>query len=193
MYLDDIVKDLLIDAGGAPRFVVKDRLLRALREFMRASDAWIHSVTDFAVQRGEAHYTIEPPEHTKVGRVMKVGKRMPVGTTGRKLPGYIQGPSSQAITLDPIPSQDEVVNLVMSLIPLRTLAELPDDLYDTWQDGIRSACLFDLYAMKDQPWSDPQLANYHMGVRDAEINRAQQVVVAGHSQGIIEVTIPRFG
>jgi hypothetical protein len=55
---------------------------------------------------------------------------------------------------------DKTIDVTYSLLPIGN--ELPDDVVKRHYEAIVSCALFDLFNMPGKPWSNPQMANYHL-------------------------------
>jgi hypothetical protein len=89
-------------------------------------------------------------------------------------------------------TDNTTVDVTYSLLPIGN--ELPDDVVKRHYEAIVSCALFDLFNMPGKPWSNPQMANYHLqkyrialgdAMRDNNTNGAvfhQQVCVAENTE-----------
>lgn len=84
--------------------------------------------------------------------------RQPVGC-----PKHYFRPSPDTVRLVPAPIEAGVLSVTLALTPLRTATTLPSFLFDNCWEAIEHGALYKLLSIRNRPWSDLSLAEFHRG------------------------------
>ena len=185
-YVEELLPEAMIEAQGCPEPLIVRHLRTAMVEFYRESKAWRYTTEPASVTVGERAVELDLPTGTAVLRVYwaKLAGKVLQAVSPRNLREVIARPTGYAINgitrvvyLDSMPDQNYILDGVeanVALLPLRSLEELPDELFDQHRDGILYGALAKLLMMRNVPWSDPQGAMNYQAMANGQMLQAQR-------------------
>lgn len=171
---------VLPDVPGVANRLATQKIREAVIEFCRRTLLYKHNPAAINIVGGTAAYTVTPPAGTVVSdftHVLVNGKQVDPQT-----PAWLDqnvtnwrttatGPAraylvtmSGQIKLVPTPPDSIASGLVVEVALRPTVASTtcPDWLLEDFQEAISHGAKGRLFAMKRKPWTDAQLARFHM-------------------------------
>jgi len=185
-YVEELLPEAMIEAQGCPEPLIVRHLRTAMVEFYRESKAWRFTTEPASVTAGDRVVELDLPTGTAVLRVYwaKLAGKVLQAVSPRNLRDVTARPTGYAINgitrvvhLDSVPDQSYILDGVeanVALLPLRSLEELPDELFDQHRDGILYGALAKLLMMRNVPWSDPQGAMNYQAMANGQMLQAQR-------------------
>lgn len=202
--LSTLLKDILPQTPGVVRAVARRELIAAVKEFFRESHAWRATLEAVDVTATVSDHTAtSPTAEVVVHQVLSVEYMAlqlrpvvarPPGDrpTGTPTQWYSTGTNTFSLWPTPEVTEEDSLIVRVALVPLDTIAELPDEVYRRYTDALRDGALGRLFSHPAKPYSDTALAQYHLRrFRDA-IGQAAGQGKQGHINGQ-NWSFPRFG
>jgi len=210
--LESFLPEILPDVPGCP----SDMAIRALRntivEFCEKSLIHQETLDAITVYENTTDYDLEPPKNYRVQKIMKVwylgqelealapdGIGLPdayrtgiAGYTASKGPpaGYTQK-DVDTFTILPIPDQKYASSLTMrvALVPLRTVTEVADFLFEIWGETLGFGTKARLMLTPGKPYSNTEAANFNQVRYVTGLNDARQRALRGNVRSDLHVTL----
>lgn len=210
--LETFLPEIMPDLPGCP----SDMAIRALRntiiEFCEKS--LIHQVTldPITAYENTTDYDLEPPTGYRVQKIMKMwylGKEMDAlapddiglpdayrtnitGYNASKGPpsGYTQK-DTDTFSILPIPDQkySNAITMRVALVPLRTVTEVEDFLFELWSEVIGFGTKARLMLNPGKPYSNAESATYNQARFISGMNDARQRAVRGNVRSDLRVQL----
>lgn len=197
------LKDILPRTPGVVRSVAKREFLNAAREFYRESGAWREIIESSFLAVSDYTYTVVPENsESEVFQVLSVEvnglpltakSERPFGDrpTGTPTLWYPTAPDSFEVWPEP-DQYDDNIRVRVALLPTDTATTLPDVSYTRHYDALLDGVLSRLYGHPAKPYSNPDIATYHLN----RFRNAIGVASAEQKQGGFagqNWQYPRFG
>lgn len=203
---EDMLPDARPGLPGAADFTILNALRRSAVELCRQSEVWQQQLDAFNAQPNVVQYDLDPPSGARVARIiwLKYAGTKIDPLTERELDGkddgavgpptnYSQSTSAQTLTLYPTPGATDnlLIEIYATLVPLPTATSLPDDLALEYRPGIVAGAKAELMAVSPgMPYHNPQEAGLQGAIGDGWILRAKRRNASG-AQGIPLRAAPR--
>lgn len=210
--LESFLPEILPDVPGCP----SDMAIRALRntiiEFCEKSLIHQDTLDAITVYENITDYDLEPPKNYRVQKIMKVwylGQELEAlapdgiglpdayrtgisGYTASKGPpaGYTQK-DVDTFTILPIPDQKYASALTMrvALVPLRTVTEVADFLFEIWGETLGFGAKARLMLTPGKPYSNAESANFNQVRYMTGLNDARQRALRGNVRSDLQVQL----
>lgn len=195
---EDMLPEVRGIAYGAPDAVLLRALRKSAQELCKSSQCWRETLDDVYTETGVASYELAVPHETTVERIIWVRfgdqavtrqvrpddiLNLPDRTGEPRM--FAQHAHEQALILWPTPGPDEngrVVTVYAALSPTLRSVEIPDGIFDEYQQGIVAAAKADLMLnSQGQQWHNPELGMVQQQIADAVFRRAKRAQHSGHS------------
>lgn len=191
---------------GCPEPTMAQALVDASIAFCDDSMAIRHRLDAFTTFPGEAFYGMDAPAQQTISRVLDVwvnGGRLAAtvadevndGSSSRGSPStfYSRRNDSQLeLVLYPTPDATLNVTAEVALRPLRSATSLENDLFDLWMDAIITGAMSRIYAIPDQPFSSPKLAQENLFMATRLSSKARVDASYGRIRGSGSVRMRPF-
>lgn len=186
IYVDELLPEAMIEAQGCPEPLIERHLRTSMIDFYRVSRAWRYTTEAASVTAGDRAVELDLPNDTAVLRVywaQLAGKDLRavsvrnLSTEVSHPRGYAIDGISRILSLDVIPERSFILDGVVAnvaLLPLRSLDDLPDELFDQHRDGILYGALARLLSMGNVPWANRQGAADYQAMANGVIAQAQR-------------------
>ncbi len=201
--IQDFMTDILLELPAVPRPVATQAIRSALTEFCRDSHAWRVDVYPVAVGANESEVEITPDQSDlKVIGIHKAwldNVPLPVKTAiwmDEHAPEWRAdtGPNLQALiaisasVIRPWPLLTELLTEILKLqaavLPTEATAEVDDDIFDQWYEGIAAGAKYRLMMMPGKPWSAPEHAQFHRQRFSDDKSRAKLRAYKGYGGAV---------
>jgi len=181
-FYDWVIPDI---PGYIPGMI--DMALRdAAIEFCEKALIWKETLDPIEITSGVDQYDLSLPAKSVLADVLEAslvnGWLDPINTVGvRNSGGQGRGgaPSGYLfyddtiVTIDPAPTSNDTLNLIVALKPSRASDKLPSFLLERWIDAVAAGAKSRLMRMQKKAWTNPELA----GVNESTFR--DQVATAG--------------
>lgn len=186
IYVDELLPEAMIEAQGCPEPLIERHLRTSMIDFYRASRAWRYTTEAASVTAGDRAVELDLPNDTAVLRVYwaKLADKNLRAVSMRSLSpavgvpqGYAIDGISRTLQLDVLPERSFILDGVVAnvaLLPLRSLENLPDELFDQHRDGILYGALARLLSMGNVPWANRQGAADYQAMANVVVMQAQR-------------------
>lgn len=182
----DMVDELVMEVPSVLEPTALVQLRRAARDFCRDSRIWQRPFTILTIA-GIEDYQLDPVERAAPieiewlsldGELLDGRHSMAtMGNTAKNArrcaPRLYHEFDGGDIRLSPVPDERYTIHGVQSLQPRRDLDEIPDWLADSWGETIIHLAAAKLLLMPNKDWTDPQMAQVHMGEYQKEMLKAK--------------------
>lgn len=173
-------EDLLIDVPECPELKIQDALKRAWQDFCVETGVWQMKLDPIYTAEDVYNYEIWPPDGTRVHLIMWIRDRKtdhPERFSFR--------PPNKVELIRGDEKGERHLDLLVSLKPDRKEGEgVPVFLVDSHGDAVESGALWRLYRVPGQPWTNPELADYHRKVYRAGVVGARVDHQRGYYGGV---------
>lgn len=175
--LSDIAKYVRPDVAGCPDILILDAILRAGKELCKKTKEVKQTISIVTVA-GVANYSINTVTDTLPDEILSVNRTEFDHLTAssfkefddeglNRLSGtpmfyYMEGENQ--LVLGMIPNAVEILEVTIKIRPTEDATTLPDELVTRYKDQIASKAKATLMLMKNQVWSDLELASIHEGL-----------------------------
>lgn len=199
--IDTLVADVLGAKGivGVPPTIAEDAIRKTAIDFCNQTSIWEYE-GGFKTQYNVSDYPITTPDGTRLSTMRWVefnGTRLTPKTGSSNTfycrgCGYtfvMEGKDTLWITPTPVDTTcNDYVAFGAALKPSQDACEIPDFLYEDWNDAITAGAAFRLFSIPKQEWSNSGLAmlnyrEYMRGIARAKLARSQNF-----TQGAVELT-----
>lgn len=208
--IEELVEEVISNLPGCDTMQGEDKLKDTAIEFFRVTGLWKHEMEWINVYADEPLYRLTYPLEAIPEKVKVV--RFNEDSTTKSKPRMLHPMSEEdlrreyngewesiegsplwythitdvlSIRLVPIPiiAYPAALFIRMSVMPTRTAANLPAQLVDRYWPALAAGARYRLAKMKDQPWSDPGLAQvslstYNSGLATGTNDRSQSITGA---------------
>lgn len=186
-------------AADAPSEMLQHVVREAVVRFMRRTRIAVESV-EIDLQCGVREYLVETPECEKIVAIERVLDACAWNSVRADWPsGDLPRPYSwrrdhhhPVVELQYSPKEDDVVRVDYSWTIGRDGCEIPDFIYEEWEEAIKHGALAELLMMPGQEWTRPQMAQYHEGKYNQLVVEAKSRKWHNHTQGAITMNAPSF-
>ena len=172
---DELIPEIIPDVAGCPVPLAKRTFRNACVDFFKRSEAWVHRPAPLTPVKGLTELDIDVPAQTRCHKILtldyKGNKLQPTsevllddrvpcwrGAQGQpkvffKLPG-------NRLRLSPTPVMTEALVMAISvaLTPSRDSTGIDEVVLEEHYEALLAGTFNRLMSMRDQPWSNPQLA-----------------------------------
>lgn len=205
--LSEWIPDILAAKGltGVNVDIAMDALRKTAIDFSTQTTVWEYT-SQFFGQANVRDYPIEVLPGTRVASVAWVkvdgGQLKPAISSGgrstwrsgRDPNTFGGGYSTFAVdgkewVIIPTPQDStSVIEICVALKPTQDACELPDFLYEDWNDAITAGTAVRLFAMPKQEWTNSSLAMMNQREYTREKARARQFKMQGQTQSSVSLT-----
>jgi hypothetical protein len=212
MLVSQFLKYILPDVPGCPNAMAQTELLRAAQELCTKALVWDEWQDPVALEAGVNQIELTAPSGAEVCNIKAVNcgpscplepkdddeirRLMPDWQTAQaNLPVYYNCARDwDSLWIYPIPN-DPTVQLYIQAVyrPLMTATQLPDWFTSEFRDALVAGAKARLMKMRNQQWSEPQLAQAYRAEFDAAVADARIQAEHGKVQGNLTVAPRRFG
>jgi hypothetical protein len=210
--LESFLPEILPDVPGCP----SDMAIRALRstiiEFCEKSFIYQQTLDPITAIENITDYDLDPPSGYRVQKIMKMwylGREMEAlapddiglpdsyrtnitGYNASKGPpaGYTQK-DVDSFTILPIPDQryTNAITMRVALVPLRSVTEVEDFLFELWSEVIGFGTKARLMLNPGKPYSNAEAATYNQVRFAAGLNDARQRAARGNVRSDLRVQL----
>lgn len=200
----DLLRDIEAEVPGCPEPVMDRELHDAAYDFCRRTGIWREELEPITPKADVAEYELTVPFWARAEKVLwgyhgthrmafwtesdvrAANHRAEDDTGDPRHYAMVRGGRNKVV-VHPIPADgDKALTFYALLVPTRSSEELPDWLYDEWQDAIVHGALDRLQRQKAE-WGDPQRAQDHRRDFSREIARAKREAMTGYgAQGQVK-------
>ena len=170
-----------------PRVLVHAEMLRAAREFCEKTHAWRESryvgfganLNESTINAGEGNAFVATISARKKGETTKFGyvtnpDDMSLATG---VPSLWSSKTISKLMISPVPIEQIILQVEIALKPALTGTEIPDEIAETWGEGIADGAVYNLLMMEDTEWYNPDRASFHKNrfdnlITDARIKKS---------------------
>ncbi len=165
-------------ARGCPTPVLTDAVVQAAEDFCERTWLWRGEAVPQGTVADQAEYVVEPDVEPEVEAVVLAVH----GVALNGSPASFTTPTRDTIRFWHAPQADMELTASLVLKPSRDSQNLPDVLWDEWQDAIAAGARFKLLDMAGSEWFQPQLSDkYRLEFERLWVPRAR--VEVAHRQG----------
>ena len=212
---DTFLSELMPYVHDVPEFVAINALRNAAIEFCNKSEYWIYeypTVNSVALQGDYPFQAASlPTTDCEVKRILQGWYNyepiIPMGAedlaaiyinqdwrTIAGNPRYVTQKYQNTFTLVPGPgiAITAAINLIVVLQPTRTSTGLDDYIYNQWAEAIAKGARARLYDTPNQPYYDPQKAQFYHAAFTSAISEAKAERNRGLGRATLKVRPPRF-
>jgi hypothetical protein len=210
--LESFLPEILPDVPGCP----SDMAIRALRntviEFCEKSFIHQETLDPFTAIENVTDYDLDPPKGYRIQKIMKMwylGREMEAlapddiglpdpyrtnitGYNASKGPpaGYTQK-DVDSFTILPIPDQKyaNAITMRVALVPLRSMTEVEDFLFELWSETIGFGTKARLMLNPGKPYSNAESATYNQARFISGLNDARQRAARGNVRSDLRVQL----
>lgn len=179
-------------ARAARQLCVESRWLRVqassttvpgLQRYSLGNDPWLDILNLHAVEIGDAG-NISPL------RVWDPRQWNPNNAPGRPA-FYAYVPEAQFV-LYPVPDKEYQITASIEVAPKAGATQLPDILFNKWEQAMQDGALAYLLSIPGEPWSNPQMAMIYERRYRAAISNAKTDVQRLYQNGSLRARTPRI-
>ena len=163
--MNRFVTTVLRDVPGCPNALIKEEVLTAAIECCEKSGIYTTKLTE-SVSKDDESLTITVPEKTGLVEINKI--------VVDEVTTYEIDNDGTTIDFDGKAVCDYIMDVYVSLKPLRSATDLPDILYNDCYQTIAAGAKAKLMVMPEKPWTNPQLASVHAGIFDTGAKSAMR-------------------
>lgn len=210
--LTSFLPEILPDVPGCPVDMATNALRNTIIEFCEKSLAYRQTLDPITAQTNITDYDLEPPKGYRVQKIMQMwylGQEMEAlapddiglpdpyrtGITGynaSKGPpaGYTQK-DVDTFTILPTPDQKytNAITMRVALVPLRTVTEVEDFLFELWGEVIGFGTKARLMLTPGKPYSNAEAATYNQARFVSGLNDARQRAARGNVRSDLRVQL----
>lgn len=201
--IQEFMTDILLELPAVPRPVAMQAIRSALSEFSRESHVWRVDVYPIAIGANETEIEVTPDQsdlkvigihHAWLDNVplpVKTAQWMDEhvdswrGDTATTLQALV---ATSASMFRPWPTLTEsltkILKLQVAVIPTEGTAEVDDDIFDQWYEGIAAGAKYRLMMMPGKPWSAPEHAQFHRKRFEDDKSRAKLRAYKGYGGAV---------
>lgn len=177
--IDTMMVDLLAVTPGIDKPYVRATILRTAAEFFTVSGAWTEVIGPVRARPGLNEYELEPEHggmitymtHLYYNETQIPFEQFPAAKS--PIPwddderfngpmGYGITPNKLALYATPAHEMGDTFTVVVTKTSCRDAKKMPAEMATIWYEPIYDGCIGKLYSMPKKPWSNPQLAMYHL-------------------------------
>ena len=210
--LTSFLSEILPDVPGCTADMATNALRNTIIEFCEKSLCYRQTLDPVTAQENITDYDLEPPKGYRVQKIMQMwylGREMEAlapdgiglpdpyrinisGYTASKGPpaGYTQK-DVDTFTILPIPDQKytNAITMRVALVPLRTVTEVEDFLFELWGETIGYGAKARLMLTPGKPYSNPEAATYNQARFVSGLNDARQRAARGNVRSDLRVQL----
>lgn len=154
--LDDFKPDIRPEVPGCPDPLLEKYLKRIIERFCRETWIW-QTDQDLSVTEGDDKFTISPPSGTSIVNVVKVKTDSDLEVTS-----FIWDPVEVKLVFQNKINKDATWSVKLALKPDKTAsATYKDFLLNDWNEAIAYGTLWQLLALKQQPFFNGELSQIY--------------------------------
>lgn len=175
----DQAEDLLIDVPECPELKIQDALKRAWQDFCVETGVWELQLDPIYTAEDVFKYELWPPDGTRIELIYWLRDRK----NGKPETFHYRQPNKITLVRDKEKGERHI-DVLVTLKPDRSDGTgIPVYLVDNYGDTVESGALWRLYRQPAQPWSNPELADYHRNIYRAGVVGARVNHYRGHFGG----------
>lgn len=187
-------------APDAPADILQHVLREAVVRFMRRTRIAVDTER-IDLQCGVREYLIDMPD---CRRMVAVEEVYPAcngwGTVRKDFPNpslpepwkWKKDNHHPVIELQYNPKEDDALYVQYSWTIERDDCEVPDFIYEDWEEAIKHGALTELMMIPNQEWTRPKLAEFHYNRYNEFVVEAKSRKWHNHTQGAITMNAPSF-
>jgi hypothetical protein len=210
--LTSFLSEILPDVPGCTADMATNALRNTIIEFCEKSLCYRQTLDPITVQENITDYDLEPPKGYRVQKIMQMwylGQEMEaLAPDGIGLPdayriniaGYnaSKGPPAgytqkdvDTFSILPIPDQKytNAITMRVALVPLRTVTEVEDFLFELWGEIIGFGAKARLMLTPGKPYSNSEAATYNQARFVSGLNDARQRAARGNVRSDLRVQL----
>lgn len=193
-----------------PTKVVKDKILESMRLFCEQSKIWIKPLDPISLVAQTAEYPLTTVDVEGEGNTLanlydmvgiehvEIDTQSLDPTAERYLnsnergwrrhsqyePRRYYGTPERTIVMvfTPNANRTDVMDIWLSVMPLRTATQVDDFLFTDWKRGIEFGAIALLKEVPDMPWTNAESAIYYWNRFQEEVDKAHERKIAGYSE-----------
>lgn len=182
---DELIPEIIPDVAGCPVPLAKRTFRNACVDFFKRSEAWVYRPSALTAIKGIPEVDIEVPPETRCQKILTLdfkGKKLEP-TSEVLLDDRVSGwreaegkpkvffklPGNR-VRVSPTPKETEalVMSISVALTPSRDSTSIDEVMLEEHYEALLAGTFNRLMSMRDQPWSNPQLASaYGMQFEEA--------------------------
>lgn len=190
--------EVLPDVPGVTQAIAKNAIRNAAIEFCDRSKVWVVDHEPMPAVANQGVYPFEPPNGAVVAEVKTAwfnGQQLTPRTAAQldkefaKWPAKVGIPSrylqesTEELILVPMPLANlaNAIEAKVVLKPSRSSTGIERWIFEKYLEEIAHGAKGKLYSMQKKPWSDQNLAAFHLGQFDAGISKATLAAAKSHT------------
>lgn len=187
-YSERLKKTLIVRLPGATEAAIDIEMANAAHEFFLESGAW-HQIVYANLIAGKSRYELWP-DTGSVGVIcdLEIEGQPYRPVTGNSVPrqqwnGALQVMTNFGeLTLYPASTKTIAKGIVanVTIIPEECGCDIPEDIVNHYYEALLDTALGKLYSHVNRPYSNPNLALFHIGRYRAHLTRARRIVAGGN-------------
>ncbi len=190
--------EVLPDVPGVTQAIAKNAIRNAAIEFCDRSKVWVVDHDPMPAVANQGTYPFEPPSGAVVAMIKTAwfnGQKLTPRTAAQldkefvKWPAKVGIPSrylqenTEELILVPMPSANlaNAIEAKVALKPSRSSAGIERWIFEKYLEEIAHGAKGKLFSMQKKPWSDSQLAVFHLGQFEDGIHKAKLAAAKSHT------------
>lgn len=200
----DFYDYLMADVPGCPFVAATFALRQSAIAFCEQSLAWTYVHPDIAVVNDTEQYAYEPPAGALVHAVVYATfKDVEISVNTKQddmriwnwrnqtgTPQYVLGGPS-VLTLVPTPDVEGTLKLIVALKPDNDATGIDDDIFKEYHEAIVHGALAKLMLSPRKPYTNAELAAFHMAQFAAKTGAAGMRVARNYTRSPLQTAIMR--
>lgn len=205
--INQLTSDVLAVTPGISREFANNIILRTIAEFLTISGAWREVIGPAVARPGLQEYELEPTGGMIIAMTeLYYNKKQipfrqfaaashPISWGTEELfsgpCGYGIAPNKLAL-YSPNGEVDDKFSVVVAKTTCRDADKMPQEVATTWYEPIFDGILGKLYSQPKKPWSNPQMAAYHLRRFRNGTAAARDLTRHNHSSAETEFMFPNW-
>lgn len=190
--------EVLSDVPGVTQAVAKNAIRNAAIEFCDRSRVWVVDHDPMPAVANQGVYPFEPPNGAVVAMVNTAwfnGQKLTPRTAKQLdsefadwtvragIPSRYLQENTDELILVPMPSEAlaNAIKAKVVLKPSRASTGIERWIFEKYLEEIAHGAKGKLYSMQKKPWSDPNLAAFHLGQFDEGISKTALAAAKNHT------------
>ena len=207
--IDAMMVDLLAITAGSDKPFIKNIILRTTAEFLTVSGAWTEVIGPVRARPGLKEYELEVKKgglitymthlyynETEIPFIQFPAAKSPIPWDDDERfigpMGYAISPHKLAVYSPQSHEMGDTFTVVVTKTTCRDTKKMPEQFATTWYEPIFDGCVGKLYSMPKKPWSNPQLAMYHLRRFRNGMAAARDATRHNHTSAETRFSFPRW-
>jgi len=198
------MKALVARIPSEPESIIQDELVYVIKDFCREAKPWRMVVTDLSIVADDPEIAVNPVDNraTCIDVLKVFVNDQEIGQAPYQVQGYSPGqptgftcPTPDVITLIPTPTTDDenAVSALVALAPRDPTVWVPDFFETHHFEAILDGTLGRFYNQPMKPFSDAELARYHLRRYRAKTRESADMARRGYTPYAQNWAFPGFG